>query len=249
MILKKKDSDTIVKAIFLFASCLQFASCEPVYFERTAQHTRVSLQEQISTIEIDGVFEMVLHSDTVNFIEYFTSGKENLTLDFDSTAIHIATKLRLRGLYGYELPILHLHLKSAASYKFNINQPIRLTNTDSLQFHALKFVLYAQLSDINIFMDVSELFIVNSDTGSGDIRLTGKTNKLYCRQRGLLQVHAEGLQAHSATVIQNSLRDCFVYVTDKMTVKINRPADVLYKGQPEISTDITAEGRLLPLDN
>lgn len=80
--------------------------------------------------------------------------------------------------------------------------------------------------------------------GSGDAALIGKTNRLNLQLQGSGEVKANQLRAAEGNVALQGSGDCFVNVTDRLTVSIQGSGDVRYSGSPKITSAIKGSGTL-----
>lgn len=81
--------------------------------------------------------------------------------------------------------------------------------------------------------------------GSGDAALIGKTNRLNLQLQGSGEVKANDLRASEGNVALQGSGDCFVNVTDRLTVNIQGSGDVRYKGSPKLDSSIKGSGTVV----
>jgi hypothetical protein len=83
-------------------------------------------------------------------------------------------------------------------------------------------------------------------TGVGDFYLSGSyQDELSIEITGVGNVEAFDLEVGICQILITGIADCEVNVRDQMTVDISGVGDVLYKGNPTISSSITGVGSII----
>lgn len=101
----------------------------------------------------------------------------------------------------------------------------------------------------NIYIkDLISKNVKSSIIGSGDIKISGKTENLMLDITGTGDVDFQNLDALSAMIEINGAGDAKINVQEKLMIKINGAGDVYYKGEPPlIRTKINGSGDIKKL--
>lgn len=96
----------------------------------------------------------------------------------------------------------------------------------------------------NIFANLEAGILNTVSDGSGEITLQGTSdaNNIEIKRSGM--VRAFDLMTLESTVVTDGRGDCEISVQDSLSVTIKASGNVLYKGNPTISVDISGSGDL-----
>lgn len=88
--------------------------------------------------------------------------------------------------------------------------------------------------------------LVLENTGTGNIELVGQSVvDMEIKNDGTGAVLMYGLGAEDLTIKNSGTGDAFVFVSQNLDVSISGTGNVYYKGQPQITSDISGIGQLI----
>jgi len=96
----------------------------------------------------------------------------------------------------------------------------------------------------NIYLEVEADDVITELSGLGQIILEGKANSNNIRISGAGIIDAKYFQLTEAKIHSSGIGSCTVFATDFLNVKITGLGKVLYKGNPEITREISGIGNL-----
>lgn len=94
----------------------------------------------------------------------------------------------------------------------------------------------------SIDLDLTAVAIDVKATTSGSVTLKGKTEKLEIKATTSAQIKAEELIARFAEVGATTSGDVYIHVTDKLGYKLTTGANLVYKGEPRITSTAISTG-------
>ncbi len=97
-------------------------------------------------------------------------------------------------------------------------------------------------------MNVTAGQITSTISGSGNIRLSGSTANHIIDISGSGNLHALDLDTVRCDILISGSGECYVFVSQFLTVDISGSGNVNYKGSPLITSNITGSGQLIDLN-
>lgn len=197
--------------------------------------TESRILPDFDSLFINDIFEITLYQDTShlasitageNIIPYITTELSGKTLTLDNT-------IKGRWARPYSKPKIGLHL---ASIKYiRILSACDLKSDDSIACSSTNIYSAAELLNIDICLKGRFFDFANSYSGSGSCRFRGKLKEAKLFPGGTTVVDASGLEISSAIIMQNSVADLNIWVTDSITDLRNfRGGKIFIRGNPGI---------------
>jgi hypothetical protein len=102
---------------------------------------------------------------------------------------------------------------------------------------------------MNISVNSYFLWWTAGDGTAGHYELKGTTNILYITDKGTSRVIADSLETNNAYIINNSIDNVYVNVSDTLNVSVRNAGKVYCTGNPVIFTDTMKNPNGLILQN
>lgn len=115
------------------------------------------------------------------------------------------------------------------------NADVRITGSGDVFVQAMEEPAGSERFDIEIM-------------GSGDAKVAGRVESLTVRVTGAGDVEATGLEARKAKVQIIGSGDVALHATQELDVFIDGSGDVRYRGDPQVTKDITKNASLAKID-
>ena len=106
------------------------------------------------------------------------------------------------------------------------------------------FSFLAESGGGSAFFLVNNLFIDVGVNAVFDVYMSGKTNVLQITNWGWAPLHFENLEGNEVVVTHHGLSNVFVNARDVLNVKLFCSGNVYYRGNPSITEERYAKGKL-----
>lgn len=239
------------KYLLIVSILTVFTSCKDGLFNAGEVVTReVLLDDKISLIEVNSMFDITLVQDTIN--KALTTCGENLQPDIDifikDGTLHINNSIKYSWSRDYEKVKLELHLISIP--QINVRKPIYMTTRDTFKTNEFFLVDWGKFTELNVTLDVNNCAIAVSSDNFGHFTVKGKAVNATFNGWGSSFIYAEGLQTQNCTVNHRSIGDTYVNVSNTLNVTIETSGKVYYYGNPStITTNDSLKDKLVHLTN
>lgn len=242
-----------ILSLCIFVSLMLLTSCEKILFTQEGNTIeKIETYEYFSQLIFYDIFEVELKTDTVFSIQLAAKEKfiENISMSEDSGAIEFRDANFARWMPDYPRPRLLISLPRLDG-NILTRSPIKLTSPDTLKLEKLNLVILGKTGEFDLTIDVNNFRMVSGSDDFEFFHFKGKANNASFWPRGSSKVDAEGLICKDCYVYNNSIGDCNVNVTHKLTVRLNTIGNVIYSGNPaEIVIDEeSGSGGLIPSGN
>lgn len=229
---------------------LLFSACQ-----KEPSYTKREISENLSafhTIEIDGVYDIVLIQDTIFGI--FISGSEK---EVDKTSFIVSDSV-LSLSTGRAGQFLHprrenmqvdIHVKNLR--RINIHETCKIFAPDPLGYGTdeIGIVVDTKLAEIDLNLACKTFYYWNNPNGT-KMKLTGNVQELKIWNAGLSQVDASALHSDYVLCENGSLGNCSVRAQQKLEYSITNKGHIYYYGNPAeiVPVVVDSDGKLIKAD-
>lgn len=231
-----------LSAVLLFSSCSKGNDSLTVKENLAAFHT----------IEIDGVYDIVLIQDTLNSISVTGTEKQ-----IDKSVYSVSDSV-LSISTGHAGEYLHpknenmqitIHISNLK--RINIHETCSIVSHDPIG-HAndeIGIVVDTKLAEIDLNLGCRTFYYWNNPNGT-KMKLTGTVQELKLWNAGLGQVDASLLHSDYVLCENGSLGNCQVRASQKLEYSITNKGNIYYYGNPAelVAGPLTAAGKLIKAD-
>ncbi|HEX2935873.1 MAG TPA: DUF2807 domain-containing protein [Bacteroidales bacterium] len=238
----------IVLYIILTLTVLCFAQCKDELFNGGDTVTKeFRIEEPFNNIEITADFDIELVQDTVN--KAIVTCGENLMNDVQVTSENNNLTLNHNVKYSwsrdYSKIQVKLHLKSI-SY-INVRKPCHIFTTDTFKTDNFYFVDWNKFTEMDVCLDVYNLYVVMSSDNFGRFTLRGKAVNANLIQWGSAFILADSMRIENCNVEHRSAGDVHVNVAKELKVSLKSIGNVYCSSKPDtvIITEQLSSGKLI----
>ena len=243
-----------LKNIYLFlatgflSALLAFSSCSKGNDPLTVKENLAAFH----TIEIDGVYEIILIQDTISSISITGTEKQ-----IDKSVYSVSDSV-LSVSTGHTGDYLHpkneniritIHIRNLK--RINIHETCKIVSYDPIgnPNDEIGIVVDTKLADIDLNLGCRTFYYWNNPNGT-KLKLKGDVQELKIWNAGLAQVNSTGLNAEYVLCENGSLGDCQVRAAQKLEYSITNRGNIYYYGNPaEIVVGIhSSDGKLIKAD-
>ncbi len=237
--------------ILLILTCFSSFSCDKKDCLKSSgvQKKEVRLLDAFREIHVYNYFDVYLKTDTVNKIEI--EAGENLLQNIETSIIDgVLTIKDLNAcgfIKGYDKK--KLYISADTLFAVEIYDGVNLYSSDTLKFPSLKVKYLSDLGHCNLTVDCKALTF-QVWYGSGAYILKGQTDYLYFDIEHLAIGYADELETTTATVLNNSMGNCFINVNGELKASILDEGNIYYQGNPTniVIEERTGTGKLIKND-
>ena len=226
------------------------SSCEKILFSDTGKLSSATYQyEKFTRISVYDIFDIELDNDSVFSVRL--SGSEyllpNISINLDSIGnLSVHDNNQHKWLPEYPRPKLKIVFPSLDEYML-IKAPVKITSTDTIKLKRLRFVFLGKSGEFNVQMDTP---FFQMETGSDNFAkyvFGGVAHYAKIWARGSSIVDASLLQSDSCYVYNNSIGDCRVTASKKISARLNTLGNIFFTGNPSeiIIEEQSGKGRLI----
>ena len=191
--------------------------------------------ETVDSLFLGNRINFTIIHDTINFIE-ITAGENLLSLievKQSGTTLSIIDKNKCNWVRDLSVwPEVKLHLNSLKILATQGTNNVR-SESSFLSFPNLVLDIWENNGTFNLFVENDELY-VRQHTGSSDINVKGRTNRLLIYMAGISKGDYSELTTLYATIDQRSSAKVEAKVLEDLYVSIFNDGDVIIKGNPEL---------------
>lgn len=199
----------IALIVLMITACEKMLLTEGAYTEKV-----IPLTPGILDLRIDDVFDVELIKDTTRFVR--VSGGENLLrhvcVRLEDTILSVGNESSFCWLADYQRPKLELHLDTVRN--LFLGKASSLSTTVPFQIASFHLFAIADYNQVDIELDCQYFYFMTSHTTTGDFRFRGVTEFMVLCPYYASRIDALGLKATQALVINHSLADIKLHVSD-----------------------------------
>ncbi len=237
----------ILSAFFL--SMMLTTSCEKDHLFDCLKSTGPIASESrdvsdFNRIDVYNNPEVIITQDNVNSIKVEAGAHiiSGITTEINNGILTIRNENKCNWVRSYSKTIaVYVHVKKLDIIQHHGSSTISSTN--ELQNSTFDLNVWNS-GDINLAIHADSTF-ARQHTTVGDMTLTGHSGYCFYYSNGNGFTYDSNLQVNNATVIQRGTGDCYVNVSQSMSVEIHDSGNVYYTGNPQISSNVTGAGKLI----
>src|SRR6056297_2560460 len=175
-----------------------------------------------------GLFEIRLVQDTVHKAvgKGRSSLVKNIHFSQDRRKVTVQEDKSNQWYQAGQKPLVEFHFKDL-NY-FRIEEPSRLYSADTLHTSRLEVIVANELSEVDLLLDAGYFYLENWTTNTGRFSLKGRCRDFEMKLCGSGTVKAKGLEVGDANIIQQSMGDAYITVTDTLEVRSTGSGHVYY---------------------
>ncbi|OFX83282.1 MAG: hypothetical protein A2W99_12290 [Bacteroidetes bacterium GWF2_33_16] len=195
---------------------------------------RIDVQvEEFKEIFINDIFDVYLYQDSI--CKLSIEGGSNLLPEISYKVtdgkLTVSNKNTAQWSRDYEKIKLHI----------SVNKLLYLYLKESSKIHSVDTIITPQLevysitdyADIYLMVKCDNFYFVNEGTSGAYIELKGSSQNFNSWIRASAILKADEFFSENVIIETESIGDCYVYATKKLTVKINNSGNIYYTGNPE----------------
>ena len=229
--------------VLLFSGCQQAGV---LFDEQDEKISREIPLEPYRSIWTYGLFQIRLVQDTVHkvLLKGKSSVVKNIHLSQDRKKVTVREDKSNHWYQRGQKPLVEFHFTDL-SY-FRIEEPSRLYSEDTLRTRNLEVIVANELSEVDLLIDAGYFYLENWTTNTGQFSLKGRCKDFEMKLCGSGELKAKELKVNNAHIIQKSIGDGYITVTDTLEVRSAGSGHIYYFGQPqEIIFNQQASGGLI----
>ena len=235
-----KKRNGIIQQIFLFAlsltvltACIGNLNCEKGNEKISKQERKISA---FSQIEVSGAYTIILKQDSVTSVS--VEADENLqsmiTTKIEGKKLVIENKKSICG----SIDII-VYVSTPEINTIDISGAVELNATDIIKSEKLGiYVSGAAEIDMNIICTTLDL----NCSGSGKLTIKGSTDDVDADLSGASDINAYELATKNFNISSSGAGKACISVSEILDVEISGAATVYYKGNPEVTKQISGVG-------
>lgn len=246
--MKRIKNTYLFLALGFLSAAFSFSSCSKGNEPLTVSENLAAFH----TIEIDGVYDIVLIQDTINSISISGTEKQidKSIYSVSDSVLSISTGHAGEYLHPKnENMQLTIHISNLK--RINIHETCKIISSDPIG-HAndeIGIVIDTKLAEIDLNLACRTFYYWNNPNGT-KMKLTGTVQELKIWNAGLGQVDASLLNSDYVLCENGSLGNCQVRALQKLEYSITNKGDIYYFGNPAeiVAVEVTAAGKLIKGD-
>ena len=219
--------------IVLLTGCIDSITCEKGNGTIIKQDRKIT---SFNKLEVSGAYTIVLKQDSVASV--YVEADENLqtfiTTKVEKNKLVIENKKSVCGSKDLIVYITTPELKS-----IDISGAVELNTTNNFKADDLGLYL-SGAAEMQMNVSLNKLKLVCS--GSGKLSLKGKSDEVDALLSGASDISAYDLLTKRFNLSSSGAGKASINVSEKLDVEISGAATVYYKGNPEVTTDISGVG-------
>jgi hypothetical protein len=227
-------------------------SCDDGLFNGGETTVReIPLNDSISSVEVENIFDIELDQDTVNKI--FVTCGENLQQYIDikikDKVLHVNHHSKYNWSRSYEKIKLEFHINQ--NLKMRILSPTKLTSKETLKLSSIEIADWGKVSEFDISIEADYFYLVVSYENFGYYKVKGTCNNTNLRSYGSCFFMTDSLVSKECSVKHFGIGDVYVNFTSSLKVWLEFTGNVYYKGNPSdiILEQQLSSGKLIPIDS
>ena len=147
---------------------------------------------------------------------------------------------------SYDKPVtVYLEFKELRNLEYRSIGDV--TNSDTIRSDSLQINVWEGAGKITLNVNTYSCW-ANLHYGTADIVLSGHSGVNFYYQLGAGKIDVARLETDIVYMRNHSSNDMYIHAKNQLYVEIKGLGNVYYKGKPVISSNITGEGKLIPLE-
>jgi hypothetical protein len=230
-------------AICLFV----LGGCEK-YFDHVGPQTsrEILIEEPFGSLDISNIFDIVIVQDTISKVIVTCGEKQQdkVSIYVKDGALWLNHSAKQNWDEGYKHIQLELHTINAPHMV--IHDPVYITNKDTLKFDQLYIYDLGDMAQTNLTIHTNFFLIDMSADNFGKHKIKGQSLSAYIKGKGSAFINADSLQIQNCQVVQQSIGDISVNVSNNLTISLEESGNVYYSGSPNVTIEKqTSSGKII----
>jgi hypothetical protein len=197
-------------------------------------------------IEIDNVFDITIHIDSVPRISIET-GKhlfKGIETEIENNRLYIKNNNTCNWVRNYNGKI-KLEIYTNELTYIRLNESCDIKSKDTIITNEIRVDDYADISTFDLWVKCSTItFALHA--GTGDITLRGNASTGYFWSMGYGNFHFYEFPTDYCYIMSNTTGNCYVNVEKEIEATIKNSGNIYYSGDPyKINTTRTGSGNLI----
>lgn len=240
-----------MQKIFLFMlAALALAACEnDNCFKPAGRHTlQTTSFSKLDMIVVKGVFDIELVQDTAFYI--IASGPEQVVkgVDFEFQNDTLTCYHYTGCFWRSDRSRPHLQIHFSDLQALHIDESCYLYSPDTLRDN-FRLSIGTKVAEADLLFSNTDVYFYIHKSSGGRYTFRGKTQKAFLMNFNTGLFDMSELECQSAKVLNYSIIDMKVNVSNQLSVQIYNSGNIYYKGHPVLIVDTLAStGRALPAD-
>ena len=231
--------------IYMVLISIFLISCKKILFNED-EKTRQLYLGDFNAVKISGIYDLVLIQDSTNSL--VITGSNNISsidaiIRNDTLIIDDHNKMSLNT----KINRLALHF---TNLKFMVTfDPVNVSSIDTIIADQFIYHAIGEISEVSLKISCNYFLIASSANTLGYFYLSGKTDNCVLFSRYGCSIFAESLLCKNAEIINESIGDIYVNVSDNIKAYIWGPGNIYYHGTPDIEiAEKRGDGKIIRLD-
>jgi len=207
--------------------------CESTLFNSGDISRLDATVDEFTEIFINDNFNVLLSQDTI--CKLSIEGGSNLLPYVEYEVIdgklYIKNNNSAQWLNSYDKITLHISVKKLLY--MDIEESSSIKSIDTLITPQLKVFSITDYSEIFLLIKCDNFYFVNDGRSGAYFEVKGSARNFAAWARASAIIHADEFVSENVNLETESIGDCYVYATKKLTVEINNSGKIYYKGNPE----------------
>ncbi len=222
--------------------------CEKgVFFRSGTETSEIIILEPFEEIVINDIFDIELQTGSGFSIQLTGKEKvlENILFEVADNRLELTDENSFIWLPDY--PVVKLLITFPDISTININSASKIFSNDTLNIGRLSLLAGAQLIDLDLVVNASNIALRTGTDNYGHYTLRGYSKNIDLWIFGSAQLWADALVTESAKVRNYSIAGCHVYAREELRVWLEHYGNIYYYSSPEeiIIESEKSRGRLI----
>ena len=204
-----------------------------------------------SKIFIRGVFDIYLEQDT----SYYTiiEAPENtipyIETTIDNNILNIYDNVNCKFSREYIRPKMTIHFVKIDYIKNK--EACYIKTIDTILCNSILISATYQLGEMDLCINANNISFIGSFIAFGNHKLSGICNNLHIEAHNALKIDALSLETFNASIIQNSIADIKLNVSNKLEVSILNKGNILIENWPDTKniSEKSGTGEIILMNN
>jgi hypothetical protein len=231
--------------IYLILVTILISSCQKILFNEDESTREIRLGD-FHAVRIKGIYKFVLIQDSTNRL--IITGKNDIT-SIDATVQKDTLLIDDHKNLSFNPNKNTLTLHFSNLKYIDSSDPIKLSNTDTIQADQFSLVAGGEIEEIRLVFKCNNFFAVNNSNTLGYFHFIGKAETCWIWNRYGSVMYADSLLCKDAVIYNESVGDVNINASDNIDAFIRGPGNICYYGTPVITiSEKRSTGKVIRLD-
>ncbi len=194
------------------------------------------------------ICDIKLFNDNKNYVRII--GREMLLPKISIEQIEDTVILKDRNIcyfmHNYDSSRICVEIHTTGDTLIVYNKNAATISSDNIKLALFIFTSSTYLTNLDLNI-TSDIISIGTWHGTGNYKLRGTTDLLSISSYNSAWINADSLLAHKANIMNNSVCDIKVNVSDYLNAVIKNSGNIFYRGKPRIDSVITGSGKLIKI--